>query len=58
MVRLNLSLNLVRICKGVFNSAYTREPLFEKSKETDKFKASKTRKITINASKTRSGNNF
>ena len=58
MMRLNLSLNVVRICKGVFNSAYTGGPLFEKSKKTDKFKASKTRKITIKASKTQSGSNF
>ena len=58
MVRLNLSLNVVRNCKGIFNSAYTRGLLFEKSKETDKFKASKTQKITIKASKNQSGSKF
>ena len=44
MVRLNLSLNDLKNWKGIFNSAYTRVVLFEKSKETDKFKVSKTHK--------------
>ena len=53
MVRLDLSLDDVRNCgettafvkKGVFNFAYTKKNLFEKSKEPGKFRASKTRKM-------------
>ena len=58
MVRLNLSFNDVRNFKGIFNLAYKQKLLFEKSKETDKFKASKVRKATIKASKTQIGNKF
>ena len=43
-------------CKGIFSLAYKQKCLFEKSKGTDKFKASETRKSTIKASKTPSGN--
>ena len=57
-MRLNLSLNDVRNCNEICNSAYKQKLLFEKAKETDKFKASKTRKSTIKASKTQSSNTF
>ena len=52
MVRLNLSLNNARNCKGILNSAYKHKLLSEKSKEKDKFKGSRTRKSAIKASKT------
>ena len=57
-MRLNLSLNDVRNCNEIFNSAYKQKLFFEKAKETDKFKARKTRKSTIKASKTQSSNTF
>ena len=57
-MRLNLSLNDVRNCNETFNSAYKQKLLLEKAKETDKFKASKTRKSTIKASKNQSSNAF
>ena len=56
MVRLNLSLNDVRNCKGIPNLACKQGLLLEKSKEPDKFRASKTRKSTRKAFKTQSGN--
>ena len=52
MMRLNLSLNNVRNCKGILNSAYKHKLVSEKSKEKDKFKGSRTRKSAIKASKT------
>ena len=44
--------------KGILNSAYKQELLFEKSKETEKFRGSKTPKSTGTASKTWGGNEF
>ena len=58
LARLNLSLNNVRSCKGIFNSAHKQGLLFEKSKETDKFTASKIHESAIKASKTQSVNKF
>ena len=58
MVKLNLSLNDVRNCKGIFNLTYKQKLLFEKSEETDKIKASKTRKSVIKALKTQASKMF
>ena len=58
MVRLNLSLNDVRNCKGIFNLTDKQKLLFEKSEETDKIKASKTRKSVIKALKTQASKMF
>ena len=66
IVRLNINLDDVGNCeettvfvkKGVLNLAYIQGLSFEISKETDKFRASKTRKSVRKASKTRSGNKF
>ena len=44
--------------KGILHLAYKEELLFEKSKESDKFRASKTHKIVRKVSKIRSGNKF
>ena len=41
--------------KGVLNLAYIQRLLFEKSKQPDKFRASKTRKSVRKVSKTPSG---
>ena len=58
MVRLNLSFNDLRNCKGIFNAAQEERLLYETSKETDKFKISETRNSAIKASKTQIGNKF
>ena len=66
MVRLSLSLNDVGNCvettasvqKGLLNLVFMQGLSFEKSKEPDKFRASKTCKSTRKASKTQSGNKF
>ena len=64
-MRLNLSSGDARNCKEttfikerILNSAYKQELLFEKSKETEKFRGSKTPKSTRTASKTWGGNEF
>ena len=63
MVRLNLSSDDVRnrkeehsLKKGILNSAHKQGHLFEKSKETNKVRASKTCKSARTGSKTRTGN--
>ena len=48
----------VFVKKGVFNLAYIQGLSFEKSKEPDKFRVSKTRKSARKASKTGSGDKF
>ena len=53
-----LSLNDLGNCKGIFITAYKQGMFYEKSKETDKFKTSETRKSAIKASKTQIGNKF
>ena len=67
MARLNLSLDDVGNCEEttgfilknqILNLAYTQGLSFEKSKQPDKFRASKTRKRAIKASKSRNGNKF
>ena len=65
MVWLNLSTDDVANCKEKtfvkernFDLAYKKGLSFEKSKERDKFRASKTRKSVRKAFKTRSGDIF
>ena len=64
MVRLGLSLHDVRICKettfvkGILNFTYKKGLSFEKLKEPDKFRASKSYRNVRKVSKTRNGNKF